>query len=356
MNGAIKCLLPVIILVISFPSHAQYKFTDKQRIDCTPVKSQDITGTCWSFSTASFLEAEMIREGKGDLDLSEMFIVRNIYKDKARNYMLRQGKANFSQGALAHDLIRMADQEGIMLEKDYNGLVSNDSVHNHSEMEAGLKGFLDGVRASKHLSQKWPKALDGILDAYMGPVPTSAKPRELAKELGFKASDYVSYTSFTHHPFGEEFILEIPDNYSNGSFKNITLDRLVSLVDHALSNGYSLAWDGDVSERTFKAQKGLAILPLDAKRDSLFDVPGEEIKVTQQSRQIAFESLRTTDDHLMHLVGSAVDANGTKYYIIKNSWGEISDFEGYLYMSESYFRLKTVSVLLHKDGVPKSVK
>lgn len=349
----------VIVAAFVFSSisvFAQYEFKDAQRVDCSTVKSQDITGTCWSFSTASFLESELMRMGKHEVDISEMFIVRNIYLDKARNYILRQGATNFSQGALAHDLIRMADQKGLVLESDYAGLTGGDSIHNHSEMEAAMKGFLDGVKKQKTVSDKWMTAFGGILDAYMGALPSPLDATKLKNDLKFSADNYVSYTSFTHHPFGEEFILEIPDNYSNGSFKNIELDQLVALVDHALKEGYSLAWDGDVSEKTFKARKGIAILPENPKRDSLYDIPGDEITVTQESRQHGFESLKTTDDHLMHLVGSATDQNGTKYYIIKNSWGEIGDFEGYLYMSEAYFRMKTISVLLHQDAVMKDLR
>jgi bleomycin hydrolase len=298
--------------------------------------------------------------GKGNLDLSEMYIVRNIYQDKARNYMLRQGSAAFSQGALAHDLIRMISIAGVMPESSYTGLVGADSVYNHEEMEAGLKGYLDGVRSQKKLSQTWPTAFSGILDAYMGVVPESftvngkkTNALDYAKSLEINPDNYLSITSFSHQLFNETFILEIPDNYSNGSFYNVPLDVLIKIIDEALAKGYTLAWDGDVSERGFKAQKGLAILPENPKRDSLFDKPGAELKVTQESRQAAFESLETTDDHLMHLLGTAKDANGTKYYIIKNSWGEISGFDGFLYMSESYVRMKTVSILLHKDGVAK---
>ncbi|MCO4807593.1 aminopeptidase [Salibacteraceae bacterium] len=335
--------------------NAQYTFVEEKKLECTEVKSQDNTGTCWSFSTSSFIESELLRMGKGNQDLSEMYIVRNIYRDKARNYILRQGTSNFSQGALAHDLIRMMGQVGLMFESDYSGLVGEDSTHNHSEMESALKGYLDGVRKSKNVSDKWMAGFDGILDAYLGPLPAGKDPQKLAASFGIKASDYVSYTSFTHHPFDAPFILELPDNYSNGSFNNVPLDDLMKIIDEALANGYSLAWDGDVSEKGFAARSGLAIVPKDPKRDSLMTIPGEELIVSQELRQEQFERLKTTDDHLMHMIGTAEDENGTKYYIIKNSWGAISDFDGFLYMSESYVRLKTVGILLHKDGVPKKL-
>ncbi|MEZ4722118.1 MAG: C1 family peptidase [Flavobacteriales bacterium] len=342
---------------------AQYEFHDEQRVGCTSVKSQDITGTCWSYSTSSFLESELMRMGKGEYDLSEMFIVRNIYMDKARNYILRQGAANFSEGALAHDLLRMFDEKGVVPNDAYPGLLGEDSIHNHAELEAGMKGFLDGVRTQKKVGDKWPQAMEGILDAYLGEAPNEFtykgkkyNPKSFAQSLGLKSSDYIGFTSFSHHPFGKPFIIEIPDNYSNGSYNNVPIDDLMKLIDYALENGYSLAWDGDVSEKGIGGKQGIAIIPSDLKRDSVFYKPGEEIEATQELRQQQFESLQTTDDHLMHIIGTAKDQRGTKYYIVKNSWGEIGPFKGYFYMSETYMRMKTVSVYLHKDGVPKAMK
>ena len=342
-------------------ANAQYKFKMKDEIECTEVKSQDRTGTCWSFATASFIESELIRMGYSEVDLSEIFVVRNIYKDKAENYVLRQGKANFSQGSLSHDLIRTINEVGIMPESEYNGL-NGEEKHDHSEMEAGLKGFLDAVIEQRKISDKWPKAFDAILDAYLGEVPEKFTydgkeydAKSFAESFDLKADDYISLTSFSHHPFNEEFILEIPDNYSNGVYYNVELNTLMENIDNALDKGYSIAWDGDVSEKGFNAKKGIAILPEDAKREDLFESPGEEIEVDQENRQQKFESYSTTDDHLMHIVATAKDQNGTKYYVVKNSWGEIGPYEGYIYMSESYVRMKTVAVLLHKDALHEDV-
>ncbi len=275
------------------------------------------------------------------------------------NYVLRQGKANFSQGSLSHDLIRMTEKHGLITEDAYSGLVNGEIKHNHSEMEAGLKGFLDGIRTSKQLSTKWKPAFNSIIDAYMGAVPLQFKhdgktytPKSFVETTKLKTDNYISLGSFTHHPFYEEFILEIPDNYSNGSFYNVPLDEMVSIIDYAILAGYSIAWDGDVSEKGFSAKNGIAVLPEEDSRDDLFSIPGKELKVTQENRQANFENYSTTDDHLMHLVGMALDQNGTKYYIIKNSWGEISDYKGYLYMSESFLKMKTISVMLHKNGLP----
>lgn len=349
------------LLFASFCSLAlsQYSFTPTKEIQCTPIKSQDRTGTCWSFATSSFIESEIIKANKGNIDISEMFIVRNIYMDKARNYVLRQGKANFSQGSLSHDMIRIMSKDGIVPEAVYSGLHPNEKKHNHSEMEAGLKGFLDGVISQKRVSSKWPMAIEAVLNVYLGNAPKTFKhdgkdytPSSFANHIGLSPDNYVSISSFTHHPFYKEFILEIPDNYSNGSFYNVPIDELVATIDHALDKGYSIAWDGDVSEKGFSAKEGIAVLPTDEKREDLFTVPGEELMVSQKLRQENFESYSTTDDHLMHLVGSAKDQNGNKYYIIKNSWGEISPYKGFLYMSESYVKMKTVAIMVNKKAIP----
>ena len=355
----------LIILLISFVSfvQAQYEFTHVKDLNCTEVKNQSRTGTCWSFATASFIESELLRMGKGEHNLSEMYVVHNIYKDKAMNYILRQGKANFSQGSLSHDLIRMIARKGVMPEAVYSGLLSDEKSHNHSEMEAGLKGFLDGVLKSKRLSNKWQTAFDGILDAYIGDFPETFNyggknysAITLAQDLDIDSEKYISLTSFTHHPYYKKFILEIPDNYSNGSFYNIPLDELMQTIDNALAKGYSVAWDGDVSEKGFSAKHGIAVLAENPEREDLFTVPGDELVVTPENRQLNFESYATTDDHLMHLVGKAKDQNGTEYYIIKNSWGEISPFKGYLYMSKAYVAMKTIAIMVHEDVLSPKVR
>ncbi len=342
---------------------AQYEFTHTIDIPCTAVKSQDNTGTCWSFATASFIETELMRNGHSNLDLSEMFVVRNIYRDKAKNYVLRQGNANFSQGSLSHDLIRAISKHGIIPEKIYSGLYPEETSHNHSEMENALKGFLDGVMKSSRLSSKWPKAFDAILDVYIGAVPNefnyggkSYSPQLFAKHLGIDPNNYVSMTSFSHHDFYSSFILEIPDNYSNGSFYNLPINEMVSVIDQALTKGYSIAWDGDVSEKGFSASEGIAVLTADHKRKDLFSLPGEELKVTQELRQKHFESYSTTDDHLMHIIGKAKDQNGTEYYIVKNSWGKISPYEGFLYMSKAYVQMKTIAIMVNKNALSDQLK
>jgi len=353
----------IAVFALSYTAlQAQYQFQEEERVQCSEIKNQQRTGTCWSFATSSFIESELKRKGL-DVDISEMFIVRKVYEDKAFNYVMRQGKANFSQGSLSHDLIRTVAREGIVPETDYMGRESKAETFNHSEMEKGLKGFLDGVIAAKHPTKKWRKAVAAVLDVYLGKVPSEFMIQgkkynaiALRDMLQLKDEDFVSLSSFTHHPFYSDFILEIPDNYSNGKFKNVPLAELKNIVDHALAKGYSVAWDGDVSEKGFSHQHGIAVLPVDEKRDDLFTTPGEEIRVTQENRQAAFESWSTTDDHLMHLVGKSVDQNGTVYYLIKNSWGSKNEHKGYLYMSEAYFLMKTVAIMVNKNGLPDETK
>lgn len=337
-----------------------YDFTIKFNHDRTEVKNQGSTGTCWCFATASFLESELLREGKGEHNISEMFIVKNIYMDKAFNFVHRNGKANFSEGALSHDFIRAANRHGLVPEEIYDGLDEGATGHNHSEMVVLLEGMLEGLVKKGSPSDKWDDAFSKVVETYLGSAPTefnyggkSYTPKSFADSLGFDAKNYVNMTSFSHHPFGEECVLEIPDNFSSGSYLNVPIDQIVKTIDYAVENGFTVAWDGDVSERTFNQSKGLAIMPANPSRRDLYRVPGEEVEFTQEMRQETFETHTLTDDHLMHLTGIAHDNVGNKYYIIKNSWGAAGQHDGYLYMSEAYVRAKTIAITLHKNGVPK---
>jgi len=334
-----------------------YNFEVEKSLAVNPIQSQGSTGTCWCFATASLIEAELMRENKGEHHFSEMFIVKNIYRAKAQSYLLRQGKTQFSQGALAHDFLNAIEQYGLVPEEAYNGLAEGEKRHDHGEMAGVLKAMLDSLTERSTLSNKWEPALDGVLDAYLGSSPErfdyqgrSYSPKELAEELGYNRDNYASLTSFSHHPFGKSFVLEIPDNFSNGSFLNLPIDDLVKTIDNAIENGYTVAWDGDVSEAGFSSSKGIAILPENSSRKDLFKHIGPEKTVTQEDRQRTFMSHKTTDDHLMHLVGISRDAAGNKYYIIKNSWGNVGPFEGYLHMSEAYVRAKTIALIVNKDA------
>ncbi len=342
--------------------HPDYTITEEVSYQCTPVISQGKTGTCWSFSTTSYVESEIARLGHGVHDLSELYHVRNTYTDKAKNYILRQGKAQFSEGALSHDVINSIRNHGIVPNEVYSGLTtSSNNTYDHSELIKLLTSMVDNAVQHKILSDNWKKSYEAILDIYIGKKPETFQynnktftPIQFAKEFGIDPNNYISLTSFTHHPIGSNFILEIPDNFSNGVYHNVALDQLQKVVDHALKNGFTVVWDGDVSEVGFSQKSGLAILT--HKEEDVFKEYSEEDEVTAEIRQQAYENYSTTDDHLMHIVGKGVDRKGKSYYKIKNSWGIKGAQHGYIYMSENYFRMKTVGILLHKDGIPKKVK
>ncbi len=334
-----------------------YEFTIDAEISCSPVRSQDRTGTCWCYAGTSFLESELMRRSEGTHDLSEMFVVKNIYRDKALNYVLRKGNAGFGQGALAHDYLNSIEKYGVVPEEVFSGKTIGETAHDHGEMEAMLKSMLEAVVKQKKLSPRWNQALTRVLDVYLGEAPelfqyrdATWTPQDFAASIEFDADDYVAFSSYSHHPFYEPFVLEIPDNFSNGSFMNVPVDDLIEIIDSAIDAGYGIMWDGDVSETGFSANKGVAVLPADEKARGL-NGPVQQMDVTQELRQERFLSYATTDDHLMHLVGRATDQQGNKYYLIKNSWGKIGPHKGYLYMSEAYVRLHTLAITLNRDCV-----
>lgn len=335
--------------------------------DHSSVKSQDNTGTCWSYSTVSFMESELIRMGREEMDLSEMFHVRYIYEDKALNYVLRQGKARFSQGSLAHDVIRAINMHGMVPQEAYSGLEKGTERHDHSEMEKVLKAMVQAIVGTGKPSEFWEDAISSVLDTYLGEVPKTFSykgkeytPIEFRDALGINPDDYVSFTSFSHHPYYESFILEVPDNYSNGSFYNLPLDEFMELMNHALTEGYTIAWDADVSEDGFNWRKGIAVYTNESTDDlseedseRIFGLPYTEPAVSQKIRQTAFMNYETTDDHLMHITGMVKDKKGKVYYTVKNSWGtNRGGFDGFLYASEKYVQMKSISFLIHKDAVP----
>ncbi|MDC8004631.1 C1 family peptidase [Aureisphaera galaxeae] len=363
-----KAVLSLGILLLSAQLMAQeaYKFTDVIDLETTPVISQGRTGTCWSFSSTSFLESEIIRLTGKQIDLSEMYTVRNTYPKKAENFVMRQGKAQFSEGGLAHDVMNSVAEYGLVPHEAFSGLLADETYHNHAELAAVLRSMVETYvdNPGRKLSKKWRKAIDGVLSAYIGGNPTSFTyegksytPKSFLEMTKIVPADYVSITSFTHAPFYSEFILNIPDNWSYGSFYNIPLDEMMGAIDHALENGFTVELDCDVSERTFSSKDGVAIIPMSEENNkkALQGIYPEK-SISQEYRQDEFENFTTTDDHLMHITGTLVDQNGSKYYKVKNSWGSDSSRNangGYVYFSESYMRLKTISITVHKDAVPK---
>ncbi|HZX09792.1 MAG TPA: C1 family peptidase [Acidobacteriota bacterium] len=342
-----------------------YQFTVTHEVKHTPVKDQARTGTCWCFSTVSFMESEAMRLGADAMDLSEMFIVNYNYRKKAENYVRMHGTANFGQGSLSHDAMGRFREKGIVPESVYDGLRLGKDYHDHSEMFRVLKGIVDGVVSSRRPTIQWKAAFEGALNAYLGTPPESFEyegqtftPHSFAEEKVLINPDhYVELTSYTYAPFYDKCVLRVPDNWIyNDDFYNVPLDDLEKLVDYALENGFSVVWDGDVSEKTFSSRdKGYAILPEKEVPDEITE-PVEEMEVTQANRQETFDSYTTTDDHLMHIVGLAKDQNGSIYYYIKNSGGVEGIYDGYLFMSKPYFRMKTTAVMVHQDALPPALK
>lgn len=347
-------------------------FTMDTEVKRTPVKNQYRTGTCWDHATLSFLESEILRVGKGEHDLSEMWVVRHTYPKKALAYVRNGGAAQFGEGGQAHDVLATLREVGIVPEAAYNGLRIEESRHNHGEMFAVLKSMLDAVTKlhGGRITPRWQEAFAGVLDAYLGkPVASfeyqgkSYTPKSYLESLGLNLDDYVELTSYTHHPFYTKTTVEVPDNWSHGTdYYNLPIDELEAVMDHALKNGYSIAWDGDVSEREFSGRTGYAFVPAtpydeqtQAARDAKPTAPEPERTVSQEARQTTFDNQTTTDDHLMHIVGLAHDQAGNKFYYTKNSGGADRTFGGYMYMSRSYVRLKTVAIMVHKASIPPAV-
>ncbi len=342
-----------------------YEFTIDYEVERTPVKDQYRTGTCWCFSTISFLESEILRKGGDVVDLSEMYIVRHTYPKKAINYIRLHGDACFGQGGLAHDVIHQFRDVGIVPEQVYDGKRIGEDKHNHGEMVAALQGFLDGIlkRRGGKVTPRWREAFEAVLDVYLGISPEEFNykgrtytPKSFAESFNLKLDDYIELSSFSHHPFYEQFRLEIPDNWSyNSNFYNLPLDVLEDVIDYALKNGHSIVWDGDVSDKNFSSREtGYAIVPLESQEEKTKSV--KEMEITQEIRQKAFNNFTTTDDHLMHIVGLAHDQNGTKFYLTKNSSGTDRKNEGYVYMSQSYVRLRTTGIMVNKNALPEMVR
>jgi hypothetical protein len=363
-----------------------YKFTTVVSLPATPVKNQSATGTCWCFATTSFMESELMRLGKGEFDLSEMYVVRNTYKNRIRDNYLREGRGNLGEGSLSPSWLNVFNEYGIMPQEAYTGISYDSPVHNHRELQAYIEAVTAVPIKNRQMSTESKEVTDAILDIYLGVVPgtftykgETYTPKSFAASLGLDMIDYVNITSFSHFPFYTQGVLEVRDNWEMTRFYNVPLDEMIMIIDNALSKGFSVDWDGDVSEKGFSHSKGVAVNPDVMNIDNFsvtdrarfekmpvqermaevykFEKPYPEINVTQEMRQKGYETFVTTDDHLMHLTGMVKDQNGTKYYITKNSWGtERNPFGGYLNMSESFVRAKTIYIMVHKDAVPGDLR
>jgi bleomycin hydrolase len=326
------------------------------------VKSQGRTGTCWAFATTSFIEAELMRMGKGELDISEMYFIRKDYPLKAEKFVRYHGLSNFGPGGLGHDALRTITNFGILPEAVYGGKLVDSKNYNHSEMHGILESMLKCVvnQKSGKISSLWKPAFNSVLDVYLGEFPTKFNvdeteytPKSFAEFLEFNPEDYVELTSYTHIPYYEKSNLEIPDNWTNAEYYNIPIDELMALIDNSIDMGYSFLYDGDAG-KDFFYRSGYAVIPTDEWEKS--DEPEDDKEITQKMRQESFDSFVTTDDHLMHITGVAKNQNGTKFYYTKNSWGKKKGYDGYWYMSESYVKLMTVSIMVHKNVISKELK
>ncbi|MDT8325693.1 MAG: C1 family peptidase [Bacteroidota bacterium] len=351
-----------------------YVFTTATQLPATPVKNQYRTSTCWSFSSISLLESELMRMGRGEFDLSEMFVVRHVYRGKAEKYVRLHGKAQLAGGGAFNDVVKVLREYGMVPDAACPGIAYEEEKHVHGELDGVIKGYVDAVVKNRNgrLTPVWKQGLAGILDAYLGPYPSEFSweggrhsPRSFADEvLQLDPADYVLLSSYTHHPFYSQFVLEVPDNWDYGLVHNVPLDELMATLDYALNNGYTVAWASDVSEKGFDYRKGLAVLPAKDwddmrkdERDSVFIMPVAQKTVTQELRQRAFDNYGTTDDHGMHIIGTATDQNGDPYYYVKNSWGvERSRYDGHFYASAAFVACKTMSIMLHRDAIPPALR
>jgi bleomycin hydrolase len=367
-------------------SEEGYKFTPVVELKATPVKNQASTNTCWDFATTSFVESELLRQGKAEYDLSEMYITRCNYIDRLKDNFIKEGKGNIIGGGQGHDWIAEFLKNGIVPDEVYTGLNYGMPYHNHNELNAFMNAIASVPVQRKRESDQYFSIVNAVLDIYLGKLPESFTykgvgytPKSFAASLQLNLDDYIEISSFTLFPFYTKGVVPFPDNWRNANYYNVPLDELIEIMDYSLKNGYTVNWDGDVSERGFSHSKGVAIIPeientdLYPSSDKVrfgkmtreeraaeaykFSKPFPEVKVTQESREAGYDNKATTDDHSMHITGIVKDQNGTKYYITKNSYGtDRNPFGGYLNMSENYVRAKTIYIMVNKNAIPAELK
>ena len=361
-----------------------FVFTTIKESPITSIKNQNQSSTCWSFSTLGFLESELLRLGKGEFDLSEMFVVHKTMEERGENYVRYHGDASFSPGGSFEDILVCYEKYGMVPQEAMPGIMYGDSLPNHNELDAVAGAYVEAIGKGRHskLSPVWKKGLSAIYDTYLGECPEeftykgkTYTPRTFADEvLELNPDDYVSLTSYTHHPFYTQFFIEVQDNWRNALSYNLPIDELMEVMDYAVNHGYTFAWGADVSEEGF-TRDGVAVCPNAAKgaeltgsdlarwlglskadkRKELTSKPLPEIEVTQEMRQTAFDNWETTDDHGMLIYGLAKDQNGKEYYMVKNSWGKSGKYKGIWYASKAFAKYKTMNILIHKDAIPAAI-
>ncbi len=362
-----------------------YKFTDTKTVKTVPVTNQYKSGTCWCFSTVSFIEEEILRAGGPEIKLSEMWIVRNIYFEKAVKYVRLHGSLNFAVGGAAHDVTHAIEKYGIVPREVYKGLNYGTEMPEFGEIDEVLKAYVDAVIKNKNgkLTPAWQDGLNAILDAYFGERPETFTyegkeytPHTFAESLPVKMSDYIEFSSYTHHPFYSSFIIEVPDNWLWGEVYNVPLNEMMQVIDDAIAEGHPVAWGTDVSEKGFRGAKAIGIIPEEAEKNMVgsdaerwgklssaekeaqiysLDQPVKEKTITQEMRQTAHDTSETTDDHGMVIVGTAVDQNGSPFYKVQNSWGDRGPYEGFYYFSRPFVEYKTMDIMVNKNVVSKEL-
>ena len=383
MNAKFIIAAAALALVSAAASAQQapdYEFTTVKENPITSVKNQNRSGTCWCFSALSFIESEILRTKGIETDLSEMFVVGKSYRDRAVKYVRLDGHLNFAAGSSFGDVLHVIDDYGIVPQEAMHGMNYGSELPEQNELDAALKGYVSAIATNpnKKLTTAWLNGFDGIVEAYLGEYPENftVDGKEYTAEsyrdfLGINMDDYVNITSFTHHPFYEPFVIEVPDNWRWDTAYNVPMDEMMEIMYNAIDKGYTIAWGSDVSETGF-TRNGLAVALEEAKATTgsdqerwvgKADAPKEEVKaalpaevtVTQEMRQEGYDRKTTTDDHGMHIYGVAKDQNGTNYFMVKNSWGETGKYKGIWYASETFVKFKTLNIVVHKDALPKSI-
>lgn len=363
-------------------------FTIVKENPITSVKDQNRSGTCWAYSTLSYFESEILKSTGKTYDLCESFVANKDYMDRAVQVVRYHGDMQFAQGGSAYDVYYVLKNYGICPEDamPFPGSLYGDSLNNFNEFFSLLEPYVEGIATNKasKISGQWKVGFQGILDAYLGKCPENFTyegknytPKSFASSLGLNMDDYVTITSYTHHPFYSQFVVEVQDNWRNPASYNLPMDEMMQIIDNAVMNGYTVAWGGDVSEPGF-TRDGLAYM-IDAKkmqslqgsdmarwlglsaakRRNLIDSLGcnvPEVQPTQEMRQERFDNWELTDDHGMLIYGIAKDQNGKEYYMVKNSWGEAGKYKGTWYMTKTFIAANTMDYMVNKNAIPANIR
>lgn len=372
-----------------------YKFDTIKVLPISKVQDQNRAGTCWCYSGLGFIEAELLRMGKPEYNFSEMYIVSNTYVDRAMAAIRTHGDVSFSQGGSFYDVIYGMQQFGLMPEECMRpGVAYGDTLSNHTELSAVTDAMVAAIAKNDKLKKLQSKdnellclkAIKAVHDVYLGTAPEKFTyngkeytPKSFYESLGLNADDYISITSYTHHPFYTKFVIEIQDNWRWAQVYNVPLDEMMEIMDNAIANGYPIAWGADVSEQGFRigSRKGFCVLPeTDAKaasmqgsdmahwtgmsakqiQDEAAKHPTPQRWVSQEERQLGYDNWETTDDHGMVIFGTAKDQTGNEYFMVKNSWGDYNPYHGVFFASKAFVRYKTMNYIVHKDAIPAAIR